>query len=328
MAAMGVAIILIPIAGKPAPTDALTASRRSDRQAAPLAHQRIEPRRQRVQQLPHRRPHALAAGEGGLHQARRRRPAGQHLLQCTARQRLVRQQARQGGAAHAGQRGAQQRAMSSATRRGASGTSACAPPGPLSRQRPSSGELPRSSVGNCARSAGVAGGAALVSSAGAATSTCGLSARGLTTSSCGSAAPGARTRSARSTPSCQTSTLRLVACSCTLTSGQALRKRASMSLTACCSSAGGHDRRTVPRGAAVCSPASACTLAASASMARACCSVRWPMSVRAKRRVVRWIRRTPSAASSAAMRRLSLLLGMPVARSAAAKPPCSATWAK
>ena len=91
MAAMGVAIILIPIAGKPAPTDALTASRRSDPQAAPLAHQRIEPRRQRVQQLPHRRPHALAAGEGGLHQARRRRPAGQHLLQCAACQRRVRQ---------------------------------------------------------------------------------------------------------------------------------------------------------------------------------------------------------------------------------------------
>ena len=51
-------------------------------------------------------------------------------------------------------------------------------------------------------------------------------------------------------------------------------------------------------------------------------------SVTAKRRVERCSKRTPSSFSSALMRRLRRDLGMPRARSAAAKPPLSTTAEK
>jgi hypothetical protein len=90
-------------------------------------------------------------------------------------------------------------------------------------------------------------------------------------------------------------------------------KSASMGPMRVASKATGQLMRTMPRG-------SAWMMAMDSSAASA--------SVTAKLRVERISNCVPSRSSSNATRRLNLDLGVPRARPAAAKPPCSTTLAK
>ena len=124
---------------------------------------------------------------------------------------------------------------------------------------------------------------------------------------------GERTRIARSKPSATTSTRRLVLSRCTSTRGCATMKRRSSRRTG---------RRAAPTGSSAARCRAARTRTARCLLGRlgldqhrdAVVVVLWPISVTAKRRVERWIRRTPSRSSSSAMRRLSRDFGMPSAR--------------
>ncbi|MCY1544999.1 hypothetical protein D9M68_809150 [compost metagenome] len=201
-----------------------------------------------------------------------------------------------------------------------------APAGPSRHQLCSRGG-PQSRLGRPLRSAGSRGNSRLCINSGLATSRCGLSASTRITRSLLSSG-GKRTRSARSRPSPSTSTRLLVASSCTWTLGYSSIKRLSRSATRYCSKVVGQLMRTRPWGCERVRSIASRAACASTSMAWQWRWYSWPSSVTEKCRGERCSRRTPRRSSSRAIRRLSLDLGIFSARPAAAKPPCSTTWAK
>src|SRR5580658_5488797 len=136
------------------------------------------------------------------------------------------------------------------------------------------------------------------------------------------------TRKARSTPSVIWSTIRSVIRTWTWTSGNSLWKATTIGASSESEMLGGAASRRFPE-------TFERWLEAMLSIASLISAPRWaysstsePTSVRRRERVDRSIKRTPSACSSSAMRRLTVEVGILRRRAAFEKPLASTTWAK